>query len=125
MIFGTHMEPKDATQNNISINRRFCQKSETTRFGPNWPGKRCLAKTRKGTPCQRPAFKHNGRCSLRGGMSTGAKTTDGLKKISGANLKHGKYTKDKLEAQRHAAEVGRRVLAELKRIEQYLTTLSF
>ena len=25
------------------------------RFGPNWPGKRCEAKTRKGTPCQRPA----------------------------------------------------------------------
>jgi len=69
--------------------------------------------------------RHNGRCRLHGGLSTGAKTTDGLKKILGANLKHGKYTKDKLEAQRHAAEVGRRVLAELKRIEQYLTTLSF
>ena len=25
------------------------------RFGPNWPGKRCEAKTRKGTPCQRRA----------------------------------------------------------------------
>ena len=58
-------------------------------------------------------------------MSIGVKTTDGLKKISDANLKQGKYTKDKLEAQRYAAEVGRRVLAELKRIEQYLTTLSF
>ena len=22
------------------------------RFGPNWPGKRCEAKTIKGTPCQ-------------------------------------------------------------------------
>ena len=22
------------------------------RFGPNWPGQRCEAKTRKGTPCQ-------------------------------------------------------------------------
>ena len=58
-------------------------------------------------------------------MSIGVKTTDGLKKISDANLKQGKYTKDKLEAQRYAAEVGRRVLAELKRIEQYLTTPSF
>ena len=48
-----------------------------------------------------------------------------LKKISDANLKNGKYTKDKLEAQRHAARVGRRVLAELKRIDQYLTTPSF
>jgi hypothetical protein len=49
----------------------------------------------------------------------------GLKKISGANMKHAKYTKDKPEAQRHAAQVGRRVLAELKRIDQYLTTPSF
>ena len=24
-----------------------------TRFGPNWPGIRCLAKTRRGTKCQR------------------------------------------------------------------------
>ena len=70
-----------------------------------------------GTPCQRPAFKHNGRCRLHGGLSTGAKTADGLKQISDANLKHGKYTKDKLEAQRHAAKVGRRTLAKLKNIE--------
>ena len=83
-----------------------------------------MAKTRKGTPCQRPAFKHNGRCSLHGGLSTGAKTADGLKKISDANLKHGKHTKDKLAAQRHAAKVGKRVLAELKRIEKYLNKLT-
>ncbi|MGB0634547.1 MAG: HGGxSTG domain-containing protein [Paracoccaceae bacterium] len=41
-----------------------------------------MVKTRKGTLCQRPAFKHNGRCSLHGGLSTGAKTNNGLKKIS-------------------------------------------
>ena len=35
-----------------------------TRFGPNWPGKRCLAKTRQGTACQRAAYKHNGRCMV-------------------------------------------------------------
>ena len=39
------------------------------RFGPDWPGQRCGAKTRKGTPCQRPAYKRNGRCSLHGGRS--------------------------------------------------------
>ena len=91
-----------------------------TRFGPNWLGKRCLAKTRRGTPCQRPAFKHNGRCGLHGGLSTGAKTAAGLKKISDVNLKHGKYTKNKLKAQRYAAEVGRRILAELNRLELLL-----
>ena len=37
-----------------------------------------LAKTRKGFACQRPAFKHNGRGSLHGGLSTSAKTADGF-----------------------------------------------
>ena len=40
------------------------------RFGPNWPGQRCEAKTRKGTPCQRPAKLPVGRCRLHGGAST-------------------------------------------------------
>ena len=104
----------------MTVAKHISELGRPTRFGPSWPGKRCLAKTRKGTPCQRPAFKHNGRCRLHGGLSTGAKTAKGLKKISDANLKHGKYTKDKLEAQRYAAHVGRRVLAELKRIGGYL-----
>ena len=89
-----------------------------TRFGPNWPGKRCLAKTRRGTACQRAAYKHNGRCALHGGRSTGPRTQRGLERISEANLKHGRQTKDKLAAQRHAAEVGRRVMGELKRLER-------
>ena len=50
-------------------------------------------------------------------LSTGARTQEGLQRISEANLKHGRQTKDKLAAQRHAAEVGRRVMGELKRIE--------
>ena len=88
-----------------------------TRFGPNWPGKRCLAKTLRGTACQRAAYKQNGRCALHGGRSTGPRTQRGLECISGANLKHGRQTKDKLAAQRHAVMVGRRVMGELKRIE--------
>ena len=91
-----------------------------TRFGPNWPGKRCIAKTRRGTECQRAAYKHNGRCRLHGGLSTGARTPEGLQRISEANIKHGRQTKDKLAAQRHAAEVGRRVMDELKNIERQL-----
>ena len=101
----------------LTIAKHISELGRPTRFGPNWPGKRCLAKTRKGTPCQRPAFKHNGKCGLHGGLSTGAKTTYGLKRILEANLKHGKYTKDTLEVRRHAAKVGRRVLAELKKID--------
>ena len=91
-----------------------------TRFGPNWPGIRCLAKTRRGTKCQSTAYKHNGRCRLHGGKSTGARTPEGLQRISEANLRHGRQTKEKLAAQRHSADVGRRVLAELKRIEAQL-----
>ena len=91
-----------------------------TRFGPNWPGIRCLAKTRRGTEGQSATYKHNGRCALNGGLSTGAKTQEGLQRISEANLKHGRQTKDKLAAQRHAAKVGRRVRGELKRIEQQI-----
>ena len=34
------------------------------RFGPDWPGQRCGATTRRGTACQRPANKKNGRCRL-------------------------------------------------------------
>ena len=86
-------------------------------FGPAWPGQRCGAKTRRGTACQRAAYKHNGRCALHGGRSTGPRTQRGLQRISEANLKHGRQTKDKLAAQRHAAEVGRRVMVELKQIE--------
>ena len=57
---------------------------------------------------------------LHGGLSTGARTPEGLQRISEANIKHGRQTKDKLAAQRHAAKVGRRVLGELKRLERQL-----
>ena len=91
-----------------------------TRFGPNWPGIRCLARTRRGRECQRAAYKRNGRCALHGGLSTGARTQEGLQCISAANLKHGRQTKGKLAAQRHAAKVGRRVMGESKKLEHQL-----
>jgi hypothetical protein len=93
-----------------------------TRFGPNWPGIRCLAKTRRGTECQSAAYKHNGRCRLptHGGLSTGARNQEGVQRISEANFKHGRQANDKLAAQRHAAKVRRRVRGELKRIEGQL-----
>ena len=52
--------------------------------------------------------------------STGARNKQGLHHISEAILKHGRQTKDKLAAQRHAAEVGRRVIGELKQLEQQI-----
>ena len=66
--------------------------------------RKCLAKTRKSTPCQSPAMK-NGRCRMHGGKSTGAITQEGLKKISKTHFKHGKYTKEILEERKHFAEL--------------------
>jgi hypothetical protein len=102
----------------MTITKSIADLGKATRFGADWPGARCGAQTRRGSECQRPAYKHNGRCGLHGGRSTGAKTAEGLKRISEANLKHGRYTKDKLERQRRAAEVGRQIRTELKLIEQ-------
>ena len=104
----------------MSLTKDISELGKATRFGPEWPGERCGAKTRRGTECQRPAYKRNGRCALHGGKSTGARTPEGLRRISEANLKHGRYTKDKLERKRRAAEVGRECRAKLKIIEQSL-----
>ena len=109
----------------MTVTKHISELGTATRFGANWPGKRCGAKTRRGTPCQRPAHKINGRCSLHGGLSTGPKTIEGLQRISEANVRHGRYIKGKLERQRRAAEVGRKVKAELKAIKQRLITAGF
>lgn len=104
----------------MTVTKHISELGTATRFGANWPGERCGAKTRRGTPCQRPAHKINGRCSLHGGLSSGPKTHEGLQRISEANRKHGLFTKKKLEEQKFAADVGRKVKAELKHIERQL-----
>ena len=81
---------------------------------------RCGAKTRRGTACQRPANKKNGRCRLHGGASTGARSEAGLARISAANLRHGKFTKDKLEKRRENAAKGREIRNELRQMERDL-----
>jgi hypothetical protein len=53
---------------------------------------RCEAKTRQGTVCQCPAMP-NGRCRLHGGLSTGPKTAEGIKRIQEAVTTHGRRTK--------------------------------
>ena len=101
------------TKDNVTIGIEW-------RFGPDWPGRRCGAKTRRGTACQRPAHKKNGRCRLHGGASTGARTEEGRARISAANLRHGKFTKDKLEKRRENTAKGREILAELRQMEREL-----
>ena len=85
-----------------------------TRFGPDWPGQRCGAKTRAGTPCRRAAISGKGRCPLHGGRSTGPRTEAGRAKIAALHYTHGQLAKEKrVEAKRRAAE-GRRIRAELR-----------
>lgn len=56
---------------------------------------RCGAKNRCGMPCRCPAMP-NGRCRLHGGLSTGAKTPEGIERIRQAVTKHGRYSQPAL-----------------------------
>jgi hypothetical protein len=85
-----------------------------TRFGPDWPGVRCLAKTRRGTECQKPANKGRVRCQLHGGRSTGPKTPEGRARIAAANFKHGNRTKERLAENRERAAVNRQIWFALR-----------
>ena len=85
-----------------------------TRFGPDWPGKRCLAKTQRGTECQRPAITGSARCRLHGGRSTGPRTEEGRARISAANTKHGRKTKERLAEARARAQANREIWYALK-----------
>ena len=88
-------------------------------YGPNWQGQRCEAKTRRGTPCQRPARLPVGRCKLHGGASTGPRTKDGLARLTEVRTKHGLYTKEKRAEARRFAEEGRQMRSELKELEAW------
>ena len=91
-----------------------------TRFGPNWPGSRCGARTKSGGKCQRPAVKRTGKCTRHGGKSTGPRTQAGRDKIAALHTTHGKFTKQKRETARQRAELGRKVRAEIKQLEASL-----
>jgi len=54
----------------------------------------CGARTRAGTPCKRLGKLKTGRCRLHGGLSTGPRTEEGLKKSQKANYKHGHYSQE-------------------------------
>ncbi len=88
-----------------------------TRFGPDWPGQRCGAKTRAGTPCKRAVVSGKARCPLHGGRSTGPRTEAGRTKIAALHTTHARLLKGRrAEAKRRAAE-GRRIRAELRDLE--------
>src|SRR4051794_24869966 len=66
-------------------------------WGPESKVQRCLALTRRGTLCQKPAEVHPStgrrlRCRLHGGRG-GPRTEEGKLRIAAANFKHGLYSK--------------------------------
>ena len=93
--------------------------SKSHLYGPNWRGRRCAARTRKGTACQRPGNKVNGRCKLHGGRSTGPRTAEGITRLAASKTTHGRNTKAEREKAKHRADVGRQVMRELREIETW------
>jgi hypothetical protein len=88
-------------------------------YGPNWQGTRCEARTRRGTLCQRPGTKQNGKCRLHGGRSTGPKTEQGLARLTATKITHGQTTAANRAKAKHRAEVGRQVMRDMKEIEAW------
>ena len=90
------------------------------RFGPDWPGQRCGAQTRRGLPCKRPANKRNGRCRLHGGHSSGPKTAEGRAKIAAANTTTGQHTKAMIAKRKEDAKIAKGLRDRLRVIMQDL-----
>ena len=65
-------------------------------FGPDWPGRRCGAKTRRGTPCQKPALHSKSRCQLHGGRG-GAPSGS-----ANGNYRHGRFCRDKVRSEQES-----------------------
>lgn len=68
--------------------------------------KQCGAKTRSRShePCRLSAML-NGRCRLHGGLSTGAKTEEGMKKQKMARWKSGFYSKEAIQERRELKKI--------------------
>jgi len=91
------------------VNSRW-KKVPQSNFGPDWPGQRCEAKTRKGTACQKLPLTGKARCRLHGGLSTGPKTPEGKARIAAAHWKHGRRSRAFTEARKQ-------IWADLRAVE--------
>ena len=68
--------------------------SENWRFGPNWSGDRCGAKTRSGHPCKNPIVTGRKRCRMHGGG--GAKGSGAPTGERNGRYRHGRFTKKRM-----------------------------
>ena len=96
--------------NNNKITKSNLLKGIPWRFGANYPGPICEARTRKGSSCQKPPLKGKSRCRLHGGLSTGPKTPEGKARIAAAHWKHGRRSKAFTEARKQ-------IWADLRAVE--------
>jgi hypothetical protein len=69
---------------------------------------RCLARTRRNTPCQCPRIRGRTRCRLHGGLSTGPRTQEGRERIRTAVTKHGFYSHAARRKRKEKLDVVRR-----------------
>ena len=75
--------------------------------------KRCQARSsRKKQQCGKPAMHLKNVCDTHGGLSTGPKTAEGIKRIQNAHWKHGNETNES-RAERIAKSVMFRYLTDL------------
>ena len=81
------------------------------RFGPDWLGQRCGARTRRGTACQKSPLNGKTRCRLHGGLSTGPRTAEGKARIAAAHWKHGRRSRAFTEARKQ-------IWADLRAVER-------
>ena len=88
---------------------------KATRLGPEWPGKRCLAKIRRATLCQKPVMRGRGRCQLHGGRSTGPRTAEGKARVIAANIKHGRRSKAYIEKRKTIRKELKQIILECER----------
>lgn len=84
-----HINPMDGHSQALS--------SRFWRFGADWPGQRCGARTRNGSPCQKPALSGKTRCQLHGGRA-GAPSGE-----QNGNYRTGHFTKKAMQARTDAA----------------------
>ena len=82
-------------------------------FGADWPGRRCGAKTRRGTACLKPALIGKNRCQLHGGKNTGVKGE------CKSNYRHGRYTKEAIASRRAANARVRGLIREGKALGMF------
>ena len=77
--------------------------------------KLCSAKARTNgyRQCAQPSMR-NGKCRLHGGYSTGARTSEGKKKIKVANTKHGFYSTEAISERKRARLWIRQIRSEFR-----------